>query len=183
LIPQRRARRGTAAVLALGGLLAGAPALADTVETSGDVLRWAIPAAAGGVAWWRDDHQGLRQFGWSFAATAASTLALKAIIDKDRPDDDGDSDAFPSGHAATSFAGATFLHRRYGWRDAVPAYVLSAYVGWTRVDADEHEWEDVLGGAVLAAAWTWWLVEPRPGVEIAPTVGRDGVHLRYAVRW
>ena len=26
--------------------------------------------------------------------------------------------------------------------------------------SDEHEWEDVLGGAVLAAAWTWWLVEP-----------------------
>jgi membrane-associated phospholipid phosphatase len=162
-------------------LVAGQPAAADAVETSGDVLRWAIPAAAGAVSWRRDDGPGLRQFGMSFAATAASTLALKELVDKERPN--GNSKAFPSGHAATSFAGATFLHRRYGWRDAWPAYVLSAYVGWTRVHADEHEVEDVLGGAALAAAWSWWLVDPARPSQVTPVVTRNGLMLRYFARW
>ena len=177
----RRARRASG-VLLLCAAIGSPPAHADAVETSGHILRWAIPAAAAGVAWRRDDRAGLKQYAWAFGGTAVSTLALKAAIDKDRPDD-SDDDAFPSGHAATAFAGATFLHRRYGWRDAVPAYVLSAYVGWTRIDADEHEIEDVLGGAALAAAWTWWQVDPLPGVAVTPALTRQGLSLRFAARW
>ena len=158
----------------------GPAGAAGTVETSGDVLRWAVPAAAGAVAWRRGDRDGLRQFAVAFTATAASTLALKALVDKDRPDGDG-SDAFPSGHAATAFAGATFLHRRYGWRDALPAYGLSAYVGWTRVDADKHEVEDVVAGAALAALWSWYLVDPAP--PLTPVVLRDGALLTFSLRW
>jgi membrane-associated phospholipid phosphatase len=176
-----RRSRWAAAVLLGAALAAGQPAAADTVEASGDVLRWAIPAAAGVVSWRRDDALGLRQLAVSFAATAASTLALKELVDKDRPN--GDSKAFPSGHAATSFAGATYLHRRYGWREAVPAYVLSAYVGWTRVHADEHAVEDVLGGAALAAAWSWWLVDPARPSAITPVVTQHGLMLRYYARW
>ena len=176
-----RARRASS-VLLLCAACSSPLAHADAVETSGHVLRWAIPAAAAGVAWRRDDRDGLRQYAWAFGGTAVSTLLLKAAIDKDRPDD-SDNDAFPSGHAATSFAGATFLHRRYGWRDAAPAYLLSAYVGWTRIDADEHEIEDVLGGAALAAAWTWWQVDPLPGVDVTPALTRDGFQLRFAARW
>jgi membrane-associated phospholipid phosphatase len=165
----------------LTSAFAAGPAAADAVETSGDVLRWAIPAAAGYVAWRREDDEVLRQFAVAFAGTAASTLAIKELVDKERPN--GDSKAFPSGHAATSFAGATFLHRRYGWREALPAYALSAYVGWTRLDADEHEIEDVLGGAALAAAWSWWLVDPRRPPAVVPLVSRGGVWLRITARW
>ena len=177
----RRARRASG-VLLLCGVYASPLAHADAVETSGHILRWAIPAAAAGVAWRRDDREGLKQYAWAFGGTAVSTLALKAAIDKDRPND-SDNDAFPSGHTATAFAGATFLHRRYGWRDAAPAYLLSAYVGWTRIHADEHEIEDVLGGAALAAAWTWWQDDPLPGVAVTPALTRDGLQLRFAARW
>lgn len=171
---------GLAAVMIL--LLSGVTAHADTVEDSGHVLRVAIPAVAYGIAWRRDDDPGKRQFIKAFAGTVATTLALKAAIDKERPNGD-DDDAFPSGHAATSFAGAAFLHRRYGWRDAWPAYALSAYVGWTRVDADEHEWEDVLGGAAVAIGWNWWMVKPRGDVEVAPVVDGDRVGLVVRKRW
>lgn len=174
--------RRAPALLALFITLWVAPASrADSVETSGDILRWGIPAAAFAVAWRRDDTEGQRQFAWSFAATAASTLILKEVIDKDRPN--GDSKAFPSGHAATSFAGASFLHRRYGWRDALPAYALSAYVGWTRVHSDEHEIEDVLGGAVLATAFSWWLVDPRDKARVEPVAYRNGFGLRLSMTW
>lgn len=170
-----------AAVLASMGLSADPARAADAVETSGDVLRVAIPAAAFAVAWRREDKAGQRQFLSSFAATVASTYALKKTVDKSRPN--GDDEAFPSGHAATAFGGAAFLHRRYGIRDAWPAYLLSAYVGWTRIDADEHDGWDVLGGAAIAMAWNWLLVTPRQGVVVAPVAASDGLGVRFSMRW
>lgn len=169
-------------LLAASVVLASPPALGDSVEDSGHVLRVAIPVVAYGVAWRREDDEGKRQFLKAFAGTVVTTLALKAAIDKERPNGE-DDDAFPSGHAATAFAGAAFLHRRYGWREAWPAYALSAYVGWTRVDADEHEWEDVLGGAAVAIGWNWWLVEPRDGVALVPILGGDQFGLSVQKRW
>jgi len=168
----------------LAALLLTVPrgASADTVETSGDVLRVAIPLAAYGIAWRRDDDEGRRQFLWSFVGTVASTYALKAAIDKERPNGD-DNNAFPSGHTATAFAGAAFLHRRYGWSDAWPAYALAAYTGWTRVHADEHDTWDVLGGAALAVGWNWWLVKPRQTVQVQPLADAGYFGLRISGAW
>jgi membrane-associated phospholipid phosphatase len=157
------------------------PSAADTIETSGDILRVAIPVAAWGVAWHRKDSEGQRRFAYAMAGTLASTYALKKVVDKNRPN--GDDEAFPSGHAATAFSGASFIHRRYGFREAVPWYLASAYVGWTRVDADEHDEVDVLGGAAVAIAWTWFLVKPSEKSQIIPVVARDGAAIRFAFRW
>lgn len=165
----------------LSASLATGAVRADTTETSGDVLRVAIPAAAYAIAWRRDDDEGRKQFLRSFAATVASAYALKKVIDKERPN--GNGEAFPSGHAATSFAGAAFLHRRYGWREAWPAYLLSAYVGWTRVHADEHDTVDVLGGAALAVGWNWLLVDPRGRVAVTPEIGGGTAGVAVSVRW
>jgi len=154
---------------------------ADTVETSGDVLRVVIPAAAFGIAWQRHDDAGMRQFLKAFAGAAATTYVLKPVIDQERPN--GDSNGFPSGHATTAFAGAAFLHRRYGWHDAWWAYVLAGYTGWTRIDADEHDTGDVLGGAAVAIAWNWWQVSPWQSVDLQPSVDGDAVALRFRGRW
>ncbi len=162
-------------------LLACPPVRADSVETSGDILRVAIPAAAYGLAWHRDDRVGQKHFVLAMAGTVASTYLLKKTIDKNRPN--GDDEAFPSGHAATAFSGASFIHRRYGFRESIPWYLASAYVGWTRVDADEHDEIDVLAGAALATAWSWWLVEPRESATVTPIISRDSVAIRFAYRW
>ena len=58
------------------------------------------------------------------------------------------SGAFPSGHAATAFACATVL-ACWDRRLAVPAFVLAAAIGWSRVYVGVHWPLDVLGGAVL----------------------------------
>lgn len=168
-------------VVVLTAIVSVPNARGDTVETSGDVLRVAIPAVAYGIAWHRDDDKGRKQFLYSFAATVASTYALKKLVDKNRPN--GKDEAFPSGHAATSFAGAAFLHRRYGWHEAWPAYLLSAYVGWTRVHSDEHDTIDVLGGAALAVGWNWLLVDRRGGVNVTPQVGDGAVGVSVTMRW
>jgi len=177
-------RRLAAVWLLATGLASPAPAGAgDAVEISGDVLRAAIPLAAFGIAWYRDDRQGLEQFLWASGATVGATLVLKEVVEKDRPDG-SDDDAFPSGHAATAFLGAAVLQRRYGWGTAWPAWLLAAWTGWTRVDADEHDWADVAGGAAVGVASAWIFVEPTENLRIAPAALPGGaVGIGIAARW
>ena len=157
-----------------------APALAgDSVETSGDVLSIVLPAAAAALTYKHRDPEGRRQFAKAFAANLVGTFALKAAVDKERPDGSG-NDAFPSGHTSVAFQAATFIHRRYGLRPAWPAYVAATYVGWTRVDADKHDTADVVAGAALGIAASLWLVDRAPHVAVVPTLGADVVGIRFA---
>ena len=71
-------------------------------------------------------------------------------IDKKRPS--GGDRAFPSGHTAAAFCGAAFIHKRYGTELGIPSYILAGFVGWSRVDANKHDWMDVGFGALLGAA-------------------------------
>jgi undecaprenyl-diphosphatase len=59
--------------------------------------------------------------------------------------------SFPSGHAATSFAGATML-AAFAPRLAPALYVLAAAIAFSRVYVGVHWPLDVLGGAALGAA-------------------------------
>ena len=172
-----RARART--IAALLGLLVSATGQADAVETSGHMLRVAIPAGAWWVARRDGDREGEIQFAKAFAASTATAYALKKIVDKERPN--GDDEAFPSGHATTAFSGAAFLQRRYGWERAWPAWALATYTGWTRVHAEEPDWEDVAGGAALALAGAWLFVSPIADNAIMPVALRDGAMLTWSV--
>ena len=55
------------------------------------------------------DKKGLWQFTKSYGTTLALTYALKYGIDKPRPDGRTDGKAFPSGHTAVAFSGASFF--------------------------------------------------------------------------
>jgi len=170
-------------VAALALSLACGAASADS-EAAGDALRVALPAAALAVTVRRDDREGRRQLYRSFAANVGATLLLKAVVDDERPDC-SDDDAFPSGHASMAFQAAAFLHHRYGARKAWPAYVLAGYVGWSRIDADEHDEADVVAGAALGAASAFLLADPigegRVTISAAPTDG--GLLVRIAGKW
>jgi hypothetical protein len=75
------------------------------------------------------------------------TRGLKLAIDRERPDGGGHS--FPSGHTAATFASASVLHGHFGWKVALPAYTLSAYIGWTRLREDQHWLSDLGAGATI----------------------------------
>lgn len=177
---KQHVRRQAFAVLVCA-LAACHTSAAGSVEESGDVLRVAVPAVAWALTHRHDDPQGRRDFYQSFAANILATYALKKVVEKERIDG-SDNDAFPSGHASTAFQGAAFLHRRYGYRSAWWAYALAAYTGWTRIDADEHDAADVLGGAALGIASSFLLTQSQEqSVVWVPELGPDYVGLRFSL--
>ena len=147
-------------ILLSTSLMAAIPAHADSSSTTkvGDVLAFAIPAAAYGSTYYMDDKEGREQFYYSFATNVAATYALKSVIDKERPDG-SDDDSYPSGHTSRAFQGASFIHKRYGLKYSVPAYIGAGFVAYSRIEADEHDAIDVLAGAALGMASSMYLTK------------------------
>ena len=130
---------------------------ARNIRTVGDALQVIIPAYAFGLAMSEDGYEGAKQFGYSFVSSQATTEILKSLTQRKRPDYTlgKRKNSFPSGHTASAFLGATFIHRRYSLRQAIIPYVLSSFVGYSRIHANRHHPSDVLGGAILAGIHTW----------------------------
>ncbi|MFT3738018.1 MAG: hypothetical protein QM786_04620 [Breznakibacter sp.] len=101
---------------------------ASGIETSGNILRLALPASAfGSTLIWRDQNKSTLRFAAAMGTSVVLTYSLKHIIDKERPN--GEKYSFPSGHASVAFTGAAFLDRRFGWKVGVPAYLPAGYTG------------------------------------------------------
>ena len=130
-------------------LCAATPACADdTVRTAGEILRLALPAAAGAIALGKHDEHGAWQLGGSELIAEGGSLLLQELIEEERPDK-SDKHSFPSDSAAVAFSAASFLQIRYGLSYGLPAYAVASFVGWSRVESKRHYWHDVLAGAAL----------------------------------
>lgn len=146
---------------------------ADSLETSGNVLHILIPASAlVGSLYYENDFEGAIQSAKSGVVSRLAVEGLKHSFPNERPDHSGD-DSFPSGHAADTFAAATFVQRRYGWRWAIPAYIGAGYVAYTRVEGDKHETEDVLAGALIGIGSAYYFSERYPGIAVTPVLDQD----------
>jgi len=141
-----------------------------------------IPLIAYGATFYFDDEEGRPQFYKSLLASVVITHGLKAVVDKERPDDSGD-DSFPSGHASGAFMGAAFLHKRYGWKYAWPAYIGAAYVGHRRVEKDKHDSEDVIAGAAIGILSSFYFTTSYKGVEIQPYAEGDSYGIALRTAW
>lgn len=164
-------------------LLAARPAVAaGTIEKAGDVLCLLTPAAAYGLTWYKEDKPGSRQFEKSFLASVGTTYGLKAIIDHNGPN--GESHAFPSGHSALAFSGAAFLQRRYGWRPALPAWLAAIFVGYSRIQSDNHDFGDVAASAGISIVSAWYFASPyEEKVTVTPYLQQGGGGIALSGRW
>ncbi|MGN6517132.1 MAG: phosphatase PAP2 family protein [Rhizomicrobium sp.] len=136
-----------AAALAL--LPQAANANSDGIEKAGTAIAIALPVLAGGVSFLKSDWNGLAQMTVVTGATVGTAYGLKYIVHEQRPDHSDDK-SFPSDTAALAFAPANFLWQRYGWQYGLPAYLAASFVGYSRVEAKQHHWWDVVASAGLA---------------------------------
>ena len=131
----------------------------DDVERTGDLVQMIVPAVAFGMTFQKGDAEGRTQFYKSFVTTIGATHLLKNTIDAKRPN--GSDNSFPSGHTSAAFQGAAFIHARYGFDHAWPAYAAAAFVGYSRVYSDNHHTRDVIAGAALGIATSFYFTQQR----------------------
>lgn len=130
-----------------------------TIQDAGDIFLYAVPAATLGSTLLLKDKQGSWQFTKAFLTNVAVTYGLKVTLNKPRPHNNGDN-AFPSGHTSTTFQGASFIHRRYGFKYSVPVYLVAGFTAFSRINAERHDGWDILAGAVVGIGSTYIFTTP-----------------------
>jgi len=154
----------------------------NNVAIAGDALAVAIPATAYGMTYYLGDNEGRTQFYKSFFTNIGLTYGLKLAIDKERPDG-SDRNSFPSAHTSLAFHGAAFIHKRYGWKKSIPAYIGATFVGYSRVYADKHYVEDVLAGAAIGVLSAYYFTTSYKGITISPVAGKNFLGINICKEW
>ena len=119
-----------------------------TTQKIGDLILFALPAATLGSSLIIGDKEGAWQFTKGLLITGGITYGLKLGVNKQRPDKSNDN-SFPSGHTTIAFHSAGYIHRRYGFKYSIPAYVLAGFTAASRIDSKKHDILDVVAGAAI----------------------------------
>lgn len=98
----------------------------------------------------------------SNAIMGTTVQSLKAITRVQRPDGFG-TNAFPSGHTATAFVAAEFLHQEY--KDVSPWYGIAGYAmatttAYLRMYNNRHWFRDLAPGAgigIISTKLAYWI--------------------------
>jgi membrane-associated phospholipid phosphatase len=105
---------------------------------------WAVGKLAGNHDVSHVGLDALRAIGES----EAILQTMKYTIRRERPDHSSGY-AFPSGHAADTFAVASVIQRHLSLKWSILAYSVSGYVGMSRLHDNRHYLSDVVFGAAL----------------------------------
>ncbi|CAA6808597.1 MAG: Membrane-associated phospholipid phosphatase [uncultured Sulfurovum sp.] len=147
-----------------------------------DALALSIPMLSYGATLYNEDKQGQEEFYYAYGTTVLLTSTLKYSIDKKRPDNNG-NDSFPSGHTSSAFTGATFIHKKYGFKYAVLPYVGAIYTAYSRVHLKRHDNLDVLTGALIGIGSAWYFTSPYKKVQVQPVIQSNYTGLKVAYQW
>lgn len=160
---------------------AGAETPGDIMRNFGDVLIYMVPSVAFGMTLMEKDNEGMWQFTESAAVTMGICVSFKYTVNSRRPN--GNPQSFPSGHTAICVQSAEFMRQRYGWQYGLPAYVVAAYVGYSRAVSDEHHTRDILAGALFGFVGTYWFTKPYEGWNIQPVAGSSYLGVNLSRKW
>jgi membrane-associated phospholipid phosphatase len=145
-------------------------------------LFYLYSTALGTTIFYEDGSDGTIQILKSYVVAVMTTQGLKKLIDKQRPNGVC-CDSFPSKHATKAFVGAAFIHKRYGWKYAIPAYVGASYFAYGRVETDKHYWEDVAAGAAVGILSSFYFTKPYKGITITPFVASGYFGVNLSANW
>lgn len=130
---------------------------ADNFFESGEVIGAGVFPVSASVLLWaagKGFHSDpLRDFGSDLleaqAINGILTLALKATINRTRPN--GGPYSYPSGHTSTAFTTAGVVYTHLGKTWGIPAFFLAGYVGLSRLQEGKHYLSDVIAGGILGS--------------------------------
>lgn len=137
-----------------------------------------------------NDESKRRAIGMAKATIYADIITdvLKPIIDEKRPNGGGRS--FPSGHATSAFAFASFVASEHPWYFGVPAYMMASFVGFCRIHDDHHYLHDVMAGATIGMSYGIALSQsskkdeiPKSAFIVMPIEEFKGLELRYTLKF
>jgi membrane-associated phospholipid phosphatase len=155
------------------------------IETLGTGVAIALPLAAGGIALYKGDRLGVAQLTVETIFTVGTAYALKNIVREERPNG-ADDRSFPSNTTALSASGSSFLWGRYGWQYGLPAFALTQFVSYSRVQARQHHWYDTLASSAIAAGYGYTLTTPfkeRFGVDTSFSGSPGGGYVQFSYAW
>lgn len=130
-----------------------------------------FPALSLGYTLIIKDFIGLRQQALGYIAVVGATYAVKYSLyfaspyAKDtlsfakRPTSES-YEAFPSGHTASAFAAVGFVAKRYGAKLGIPAFILAAAVGESRILLEKHTILQVICGGILGFLLSFFCASP-----------------------
>lgn len=150
----------------------------DRIQAAGDVLQFALPAAAAGLTLGHWDGEGALQLSESLGVTLGATYGLKYTLEERRPN--GGTQSFPSAHSSVAFASAEFMRKRYGWAYGAPAYAAASFVAYSRVEARDHYVHDVVAGAGIGILSSYLFTKPYHGWQVSVDGDSKGFDVRLA---
>jgi hypothetical protein len=119
-------------------------------------VQYQLPVIFGAYAltvWQQDQwgHDMMSSLISAYTLFGVSTLVIKVSADTKRPSDgwNGGSYGFPSWHDGSLFCMSAVIDEYEGHWIGVPLYILSGLVGWSRIDARDHDLSDVVFGGIL----------------------------------
>ena len=164
----------------------------------GDLMGQVVPNAvyAGGMltASYFGNALGYERAFAMFEATAYASLiteVLKYTVREPRPYDSSVRNSFPSGHATTAFAFAGIVAAEHGWYYGAPAMLLAAFVGYSRINDDQHHVHDVVAGATVGLSCAYGIYNSHKPeseksamhIQVVPTPIPGGMELAALLRY
>lgn len=137
-------------------------------KTLGQSSRWgdwmgqlvpnAIYIGAMSVSGYNGDPEGYRRAIGMFKATSyavsVSTI-LKYTVREPRPIDSSWKNSFPSGHTTSAFAFSGYVMAEHEYWIGIPAFILSTFIGYSRINDNMHWLHDVTAGATIGWVYGW----------------------------
>ena len=69
-----------------------------------------------------------------------------------------------------------FIQQRYGYKYGIPSLILASFVGYSRIYAKKHFWEDVIAGALISTLSNLILTDKR----VDDNINMDIIFLPYS---